>query len=320
MMQGINTLAIFTLEPVDDFFTTYAVPIRIMVIIVAAILLRIILVAIIQHTAHRVANDAKRRRERIRAAKEAGHKPPKQFPLSPLAAERVVQRTRALASLGRNIITVAIITVAIFMILGELAVNLTAVLASAGILAAGLAFGAQNIVKDLLNGIFMVAEDQLGVGDSVVIGDIEGIVEVVGLRITQVRAHDGTLWFIRNGEILRLGNLSHGWGRAVLDVSVAANSDLDRVAEVIAEAARHVSRSRELIRKVIGVPEIVPGLIEVNEDRATLQVSVQTVAEAQGEVELALRREIKTAFDREGIRFAPQQTAIIIRGNTVDEL
>ena len=94
---------------------------------------------------------------------------------------------------------------------------------------AGLGFGAQNIVKDVLNGLLMVGEDQLGVGDVVDLGPATGVVESVGIRITQVRDVNGTLWFVRNGEILRVGNLSQGWARVIIDLSVPYDSDVEAV-------------------------------------------------------------------------------------------
>lgn len=284
---------------------SYGPGFRILLIIVVAIIVRWILIAILNRTVRQVTTGAKKRRERVREAEAAGKEPPKEFPLSPLAAERVVQRTRALGSISRNLITALVVVISFIIILGELGVNITAVLASAGIIAAGLAFGAQNIVKDLLNGIFMVFEDQLGVGDSVIIGDVDGTVEVVGIRITQVRAYDGTLWFIRNGEILKVGNMSHGWGRAVLDVSVDADEDLSKVHEIIFAAANAATREPAIARLVTAVPQVV-GLQQVNEDRATVRVAVKTTPDAQAEVIRALRTKIKTDFDTAGIKFAPE--------------
>src|SRR6185312_6386984 len=104
-------------------------------------------------------------------------------------------------------------------------------------LGAGLGFGAQNIVKDVLNGLFMVAEDQLGVGDVVDTGFATGVVEQVGIRITQVRDVNGTLWYVRNGEILRVGNLSQGWARVIIDLAVPYDSDVELVQQKLLEAA-----------------------------------------------------------------------------------
>jgi small-conductance mechanosensitive channel len=296
-----------TTEPWDAIsaaFDTYGMPLRVLIIIVVAVIIRWILIVILNRAVRQVTTGAKKRRERVREAEADGKQPPKDFPLSPLAAERIVQRTRALGSISRNLITALILVTTLIIILGEIGINVTAILASAGIIAAGLAFGAQNIVKDLLNGIFMVFEDQLGVGDSVIIGDIDGTVEVVGIRITQVRSYDGTLWFIRNGEILKVGNMSHGWGRAVLDVSIDADTDLNQAHEIIFSAANAAVRESDIARLVTAVPQII-GLQQVSEDRATVRVAVKTAPDAQAEVIRALRTHIKSAFDAAGIKFAP---------------
>src|SRR5690606_11478672 len=102
---------------------------------------------------------------------------------------------------------------------------------------AGLGFGAQNIVKDVLNGIFIVAEDQIGIGDVVDVGLVTGVVEYVSVRITHVRDVNGTLWYVRNGEILRIGNMSQGWSRVVLDLSLPSDVDVDEVEQLAGDVA-----------------------------------------------------------------------------------
>lgn len=126
-----------------------------------------------------------------------------------LNPERLVLRAKTLGSVLSNFITWSIYIIAATMLLSELGVAVGALIAGAGILGAALGFGAQNIVRDLLSGLFIVFEDQYGIGDKVDLGEASGVVESVGLRITQVRDTKGTLWYVRNGEILRVGNLSH---------------------------------------------------------------------------------------------------------------
>jgi len=126
-----------------------------------------------------------------------------------LSPERLVLRAKTLGSVLSNFITWSIYIIATTMLLSELGVAVGALIAGAGILGAALGFGAQNIVRDLLSGLFIVFEDQYGIGDKVDLGEATGVVESVGLRITQVRDTKGTLWYVRNGEILRVGNLSH---------------------------------------------------------------------------------------------------------------
>ncbi len=224
---------------------------------------------------------------------------------APYIHARAVQRTRTLGSVGRAILTWTISVIALILILGQLNVDLGAILTSAGIVAAGLAFGAQNVVKDVLNGIFMVFEDQLGVGDLITVGEITGTVEEVGIRVTQVRALDGTLWFIRNGEILTLGNSSQGWGRALVDVTVDANQDLSHVSDVALEAVRALLTSDRFARKVTGEPEVW-GLESVFGDRATLRMAVRTRPEAQWEVQRGIRAELRRKFADAGIKLADE--------------
>jgi small conductance mechanosensitive channel len=127
-----------------------------------------------------------------------------------LPADRRDQRLRALGSLAKSLITVTVVIVASVMVLAELGFNVTALVAGTSLIAAALAFGTQSIIKDLLSGVFMLVEDQLGVGDYVDMNLASGTVEAVGLRVSQLRADDGTIWYVRNGEVLRLGNFSKG--------------------------------------------------------------------------------------------------------------
>src|SRR5262249_4059174 len=134
--------------------------------------------------------------------------------------ERRRQRAQALASVLRSFVSISVFVIAIMLILGELGVNLAPLLASAGIAGIALGFGAQNLVKDFIAGLFMLLEDQYGVGDIVDLGEASGTVEAVGLRITTVRDVRGVLWYIRNGEIVRVGNRSQGWALIIVDVPV----------------------------------------------------------------------------------------------------
>ena len=126
-----------------------------------------------------------------------------------LAQARLVQRAKTMGSVLGNLITWTVYTIAVTMLLSELGVAVGALIAGAGIIGAALGFGAQNLVRDLLSGLFIVLEDQYGVGDKVDLGEASGTVENVGLRVTQLRDSKGTLWYVRNGEILRVGNSSH---------------------------------------------------------------------------------------------------------------
>lgn len=281
---------------VGSFYTTYATPINIVIIVIGAILLNWLLRRLLMRTVTQVVRGVKRAQD-VDTTSE--------MQAAPYVNARAVQRTRTLGTVGRAIITWTVVVIALILILSQLSVDLAALLTSAGIVAAGLAFGAQNIVKDILNGIFMVFEDQLGVGDVVTIDQVSGTVEDVGIRVTQVRALDGTLWFIRNGEILTLGNSSQGWGRAVIDVTVDANQDLAHVSDVTLEAAKALLRSDKFARKVTGEPEIM-GLESVFGDRATLRLAVRTRPEAQWEIQRGIRAEIRRKFREHDIKLADE--------------
>jgi len=278
------------------FFTEYQVLFRILLIIVVALVLNWLLRLLLTRAVNGVVRGVKRAQD-VESTQE--------LTAGPHLNARAVQRTRTLGTFGRNVISWLIFFLVLFLVLAQFNVNLTAVIASAGFVAAGLAFGAQNVVKDMLNGIFMVFEDQLGVGDLVTIAAVTGTVEHVGIRVTQVRAGDGTLWFVRNGEILTLGNKSQGWGRAIMDITVAADEDLDRVEVVALECARDLAHSPEFVRRVMGEPEVL-GLESVTGDRATIRLTIRTRPEAQFSVQRELRAKIKKRFGELGIQLAPE--------------
>ena len=144
----------------------------------------------------------------------------------PTAATRRVQRARTMGSLLKSISSGVIFTIILMMSISELGYDVAPLIAGAGIIGVALGFGAQSLVKDFLSGIFMIFEDQYGVGDVVDVGEASGTVEAVSLRVTRLRDVNGTVWYVRNGEILRVGNMSQNWARTVLDVGVAYSEDL----------------------------------------------------------------------------------------------
>lgn len=285
-------------ETLARWWTDYALPIRILLILFTAVLVRWFLIFLLRRTVNRVVSGVKKSKA-VEVTAELAQ--------SPLAAARMIQRTRTLGTVGGNLITWTVVLITFIVILDQLGVSVAAIIASAGVLAAALAFGAQNIVKDLLNGLFMVFEDQLGVGDTVQVGDIVGTVEAVGVRVTQVRTLDGTLWFVRNGEIMQLGNMSHGWGRAIVDIDIANAVPSERVHEVIEDVARTVVTSPGLARKVIEMPK-VQGVEAIRQDVSRYRLTVKTRPDAKWEVARALRVAIRERLDEEGIRRGPDIT------------
>lgn len=296
MDEVTGEVAVVAANAFGDFLVTFKTPISIAIILIAAVLLNWLLRLLLMRTVTQIVRGVKKAQD-VDTTSE--------IQTSPYINARAVQRTRTLGTVGRAVITWTIAAIALILILGQLSVDIGAILTSAGIVAAGLAFGAQNIVKDILNGIFMVFEDQLGVGDVITVGEVSGTVEDVGIRVTQVRALDGTLWFVRNGEILTLGNASQGWGRAVIDVTVDASNDMAEVEKVALEAARSLLTSPEVARKVTGEPEMW-GIESAFGDRATLRLALRTRPEAQWAVQRALRAALMRDFNASGIKLAAE--------------
>jgi moderate conductance mechanosensitive channel len=219
---------------------------------------------------------------------------------------RAEQRLEALTSVLRSVLSFAIMLVAVLMILGEIGVELGPLIAGAGIIGVALGFGSQSLVRDFLSGLFILIEDQFGVGDIVDLdGTTSGVVEAVSLRTTRLRAVDGTVWHVPNGEIRRVGNMSQHWSRALLDIEVAYATDLARAQEVIREIAHAVWREDA---DVLDEPEVW-GVEELGPNGIVIRLVVKTTPSEQWRVSRALRERLKDAFDAEGIEIPfPQQT------------
>jgi small-conductance mechanosensitive channel len=233
--------------------------------------------------------------------------------VSPLAAVRLVQRTRTLGTVLGNIVNVTVVIVAIVLIVNEINENIIGSLALlTAALGAGLGFGAQNIVKDVLNGLFMVMEDQLGVGDVVDLGPATGVVERVGIRITQVRDVNGTLWFVRNGEILRVGNMSQGWARVIIDLAVPYDADVDTVQDRMLEAASSLAQDPKWRSRILERPELW-GIESISEEALVIRLVVKTRPPAKDDVARELRTRLKAATDAMGIQL-PTLRSVVLEG------
>jgi hypothetical protein len=211
----------------------------------------------------------------------------------------------------RSLTTGLVGIVALLMVLDELGYSLAPLLASAGIAGVALGFGAQTLVRDFLSGVFMIVEDQYGVGDSVDLGEAIGTVESVGLRVTKVRDVEGTLWHVRNGEIVRVGNKSQGWARAVLDVTIAYGEDVDRVKALLLEVAQEVTADPEYAALVLEEPEMW-GVESVTSDGIVLRLVIKTQPLQQWTIARETRRRIKERFDDEGVQVPPPQRGILV--------
>jgi moderate conductance mechanosensitive channel len=219
---------------------------------------------------------------------------------APLLSERRAQRSRTIGSVLRSVTSFLVLGTAFVLILGELGVNLAPIIASAGIVGLALGFGAQNLVKDFLSGIFMVLEDQYGVGDVVDLGEASGVVEGVGLRVTTLRDAAGTVWYVRNGEVMRVGNKTQGYAVAVVDLPLAHTSDITLATEIAGRVAGEVTASEPLAQHVLSPPEVL-GVETVTADAITLRLTVRVRAGQQWAVQRAMLTKIMEAFDDAGI-------------------
>lgn len=219
---------------------------------------------------------------------------------------RAEQRIAALTSVLRSVASFVIWLIAGFMCMGEAGIELGPLIAGAGILGVALGFGSQSLVKDFLSGIFILVEDQFGVGDVVDLDQqTQGTVEAVSLRTTRLRSIDGTVWHVPNGEIRRVGNKSQLWSRALLDVEVAYDTDTEHAKRVIKEVADQVWKENSAI---LEEPEVW-GVEALGPSAVAIRLVVKTKPSEQFMVSRELREQMKLAFDREGIEIPfPQQT------------
>ncbi|MBF4462226.1 MULTISPECIES: mechanosensitive ion channel family protein [unclassified Rathayibacter] len=273
-------------------------------IIVGALIARVIAHFVVGRVVDQIVSGVKRR-QRVEDTQSIA--------ASPLAAVRVVQRTRTLGSILNNISSILIIVIAVVMVVNTIDNTLIgsfALLTAA--LGAGLGFGAQNIVKDVLNGLFMVAEDQLGVGDVVDTGQATGVVESVGVRVTQIRDVNGTLWFVRNGEIVRVGNMSQGWSRVIVDLAVPYETDLEQVQSTVLATANELAASSRWRARIIDKPELW-GLESIADDALVIRVVVKTRTTAKDDVARELRQRLKRALDALDVKL-PSLTTVVLQG------
>jgi small conductance mechanosensitive channel len=215
--------------------------------------------------------------------------------------ERAHQRAETLAAVLKSLGRVVIWTVAGLTVLGEFDINLGPLLAGAGIVGVAVGFGAQTLVRDFLSGVFMLIEDQFGVGDAIDAGEATGVVEGISLRTTRLRDVHGTVWHIPNGEIKRVGNQSQEWSRALLDIAVAHGTDVARAQQVIKERADDVWRDERWAASILEEPEVW-GVQGMGATGITIRLVVKTRPGTQDKVMRALRREITSGFQAAGIQ------------------
>jgi small conductance mechanosensitive channel len=209
------------------------------------------------------------------------------------SGDRTGARAVTLVALVGNLWRFFVGVVAFFIILGMLGVDLTPLLASATVIGATIGFGAQSLVRDYLSGFLLTMEDQFGIGDTITVNTTSGVVEDVSLRVTRVRAADGSVWYLPNGDIRKLANASRGWAKAIVDVPVPATdaATLERAKDVVADAARAVAAGPRFAASCTEPPEIL-GIVAANADACTLRVALRTSTDHHAALERALREAV----------------------------
>ena len=288
-----------------DWFT--GIPLRIVLIVVISgvvlVVLRVLINTLTDHIAKglptlRTLGDSDRAAALLRT--------------NPIAGARRAQRARTIGSVLRSTAGLVVGALAVFLILDALGVNLAPFIASAGIVGVAVGFGAQSLVKDTLTGLFMLVEDQYGVGDVVDVGPATGTVEAVGLRVTQLRDAEGTLWYVPNGSMVRVGNKTQGWATATVEIDVDYFQDLDEVRALLRQAAARVVTDHEVAGWVQGEPS-VRGIERLSAEAVTLQLSVRTAPARQWEVARRLRMAAREVLEQNDVPLGGQRDAMAAR-------
>lgn len=309
---GRETLAGFA-----DWFV--ARPMKVLVILVAAFVANRLIRRLIRRSTTKINEDRERRiREREADLSDDGRvdslreRAAARVEFLRMQTDRSRQRTEALGAVLRSTSSLVVYGVAAMMILAEFGVSLGPLLAGAGIAGVALGFGAQSLVKDFLSGMFMLLEDQFGIGDVIDVGDATGTVEEIRLRSTRLRDVEGTVWHIPNGEIRRIGNKSQQWARAVMDVEIAYDTDIDLAIRVIKEVADSVWRDRLEEATVLEEPEVW-GVQGFGESAMKIRLVLTVEPGKQWNTARVVRRRLKSAFDEAGIEIPFPQRVVWLR-------
>lgn len=289
-------------------------PVKVLVIVLLALLTRRIVHKAIDGLIDRLMSErSSEEKDAVRAAEASSSMLRREVLSGKLASlrnrtDRARQRAKTLGMLFKSIASAAVGTVTLMMLLGEFDINLGPLLAGAGILGLGIGFGSQSLVRDLLSGIFMLIENQYGVGDYIDVGEADGTVESLGLRTTRLRDKYGTLWHIPNGEIRRVGNMTQSWSKIPMEIDVAYDTDLDLAMETMKTVADGVW-NEQLEEATIVEEPAVSGIQNFGADGITIRLSVKTEPGEQWSTARVLRKRLKEAFDEAGIEIPfPQRT------------
>ncbi|WP_250283508.1 mechanosensitive ion channel family protein [Frankia sp. CiP1_Cm_nod2] len=288
-------------------------PLKIVLILVAAFLIRSLLHRFIIRTTRRASNGGSGGLLRSGRTVLLGA-----FGDPAVLLERRRQRAETVGSLLRSITSIIVFGIAFVTVLGELDINLAPIVASAGIVGVAVGFGAQNLVRDFLAGMFMLLEDQYGVGDVIDVGPVSGNVEAVSLRVTRLRDVEGTVWYVRNGEIARVGNKGQQWARTVLDVPLDYDTDVATAKRILKRTADKLWTDPRFAAAILEEPEVW-GMETMTADGYTLRVIVKTQPLKQWEIARALRERFRAALDAEGIALGSVQRSEVVMVDDDDE-
>lgn len=218
-------------------------------------------------------------------------------------------RSASITAALTSTVSVVIWVIALLMVFGVIGIQLGPLIAGAGIAGVALGFGAQSLVKDTIAGLFMLVEDQYGIGDVVDLGEAVGVVEEVALRTTVLRGVDGTVWHVPNGVVQRVGNMSQLWSVAVLDVDVAYQTDLGMARALFHRAATEVCEREEFVASIIETP-VMLGVESLGADGVTLRLTIKVEPGTQWALQRALREHVKTVFDEASIEIPFPQRVV----------
>lgn len=279
-------------------------PLKIAVILIVAIILHWALRRTVNRLARRNIATGGRGARRIlpgRLARQDTEDTRQMEMLSATQEKRRQSRVKTISGVFNSAIAIVIWTWAIMAILSAVGVNVAPLIASAGVVGVAIGFGAQSLVKDFLSGIFMLIEDQYGIGDTIDVGDgIVGDVEEISLRVTTLRDIDGGLWYVRNGEILRIGNLSDGYAIARLQIPVGLDNDTETTLQIIGDAAREAVRDPRIADLVIEDP-VINGVTDIQPDHVSYRVSIRTLPGDQWSVQRLAQAKVVNALRVHGV-------------------
>ncbi|MET7286999.1 mechanosensitive ion channel family protein [Streptomyces sp. NPDC005573] len=288
------------------------IPLRIALIVLVLAMVRWVakraITRVVQHILEPSGNDREPRLRRSNQRANVLHRDRSR------ASQRREQRARTIGSVLSSAVTIVLFLIGTAMILDQVGIALGPLLASAGVVGLAIGFGAQSLVADYLSGLLIMLEDQYGVGDTVDLGEAVGEVEHVGLRLTHVRDLNGGLWHIRNGEIMRVRNDSQDWARAVLDVAVAYDANLDAVYQVLETTGHSLREDPEFAGVLLEDPSVW-GVQSLDADGVVVRIAVRTVPLKQWAVTRELRRRVKEALDAAGIDIPFPQRTIWLRSD-----